>query len=46
MSASRFCVVYVRQGIEQQTAWFASRERALLALAIVRRRHPAILYRD
>lgn len=47
MNARRYCALYVMHGIERQTAWFASRERALLALLVVRRRYgAACLYVD
>ena len=44
---ARTCVIYVKDGTECQSPWFACRARARLALAILRRRYgAAVLYVD
>ena len=35
----RTCVIYTKDGIERRTAWFSSRERAKMALAIIQRKY-------
>lgn len=44
---SKACVIYMKSGIEQQTAWFTNTARVTRALAIIRSRYgAAVLYRD
>lgn len=46
-AVTRTCVLYVKAGIEQRSAWFTNAERARKALAIIRKRYGAsVLYRD
>lgn len=46
-TAYRFCVLYLRCGVEHRSAWFHSRDRALLALAVLQKRYgTCVLYVD
>ncbi len=46
-TATRFCVIYIKNGIEQQSPWFRSRARAQQAKAIIQKRYGAcVLYVD
>ena len=43
----RICVIYVKDGIEQQSPWFTCRARAEQAKAIIQKRYGAcVLYVD
>ena len=48
IASPRFCIVYLVGGKERATPWLHSRERAALALEIVRRKYDAnaVIYRD
>lgn len=44
---TRICVLYLKNGVEHQSPWFASRARALLAQATIQKRYGAcVLYVD
>lgn len=44
---TRTCVLYLKDGREHRSPWFASPARASRALAVMRRRYgAAVLYRD
>lgn len=48
-TATRYCVLYVQDRREQATPWFSTRDRAQIALRIMRARHgcaSAIIYAD
>ena len=43
----RACVLYIKDGIEQQSPWFSSRARAQQAKAIIQKKYGAcVLYVD
>ena len=45
--ALRICVIYVKDGIEQQSPWFTCRARAEQAKAIIKNKYgAAVLYVD
>ena len=44
---ARVCVLYVKDGVEHQSPWFAGRARALLAMASLQKKYGAcVLYVD